>query len=145
MTIRKQPRDVTCIEDECNDPVFVQAYRKDPTRDCVRTRCEKHYKVFAGRHVVKIPEGLDRVGDHGYIVTKLNGKHLAKHKVVMEQHLGRALTKYESVHHKNGIRNDNSIDNLELWVGGIRYGQRASDIHCWNCGESYNQKAQNAT
>lgn len=47
----------------------------------------------------------------------------------MEQSLGRNLQKNEHVHHKNGDRSDNRLDNLELWSGKKDpKGQRQIDL-----------------
>lgn len=85
----------------------------------------------------KKPEGHKYVDRNGYVQLKKDGQIKAEHRVVMEEMLGRKLISGESVHHKNGIRHDNRPENLELWVGPVRYGQRAIDIYCPQCNVSY--------
>lgn len=55
---------------------------------------------------------------HGYRVFQIDGRQRYEHRLVMEAQLGRPLRKGESVHHKNGVRSDNTLGNLELWYTG---------------------------
>ena len=51
--------------------------------------------------------------------------------MVMEEFLGRELLAHENVHHVNGNRSDNRIENLELWSKSQPAGQRVVDKIDW--------------
>lgn len=120
---------------KCGSIIYLKINEIDRCIMCWTPFQRRENKIFCSsycrelrRQVYGIPTAT------GY--TTVKGK--AEHRVVMEEMLGRPLESWESVHHKNGIRDDNSPENLELWLSGIRYGQRASDIVCPHCGEHYN-------
>jgi HNH endonuclease len=66
--------------------------------------------------------GHPRGGKSGYVFD---------HILVMERVLGRYLLPQESVHHVNGVRDDNRPENLELWTSPQPVGIRASDALAW--------------
>lgn len=54
------------------------------------------------------------VTDKGYLVTTQRGRQIGIHRLVVEESIGRSLTSAEVVHHKNGNKLDNRIENLEV-------------------------------
>ena len=79
-----------------------------------------------------------------YAMAKKNWGTIKQHRLIMAEYLGRCLRPWELVHHINGIKDDNRIENLELIVGrGRHYAIHLSDIKfmstliCPHCGKPY--------
>jgi hypothetical protein len=74
----------------------------------------------------------------GYIMLRVpghpragKGNYVFEHIIIMEQILGRHLRPAENVHHRNGVRDDNRPENLELWTRPQPTGIRVSDAASW--------------
>ena len=84
------------------------------------------------------PKGSGTITRYGYRQITLknhpNSRRcgtMFEHVLVMSNHLGRPIEKGETIHHKNGIRHDNRIENLELWSKSHPQGQRIEDKIAW--------------
>ncbi len=57
--------------------------------------------------------------------------YVFEHILVIEDFLERHLMPDEQVHHRNGVRDDNRLENLELWIRPQPSGIRVEDAIAW--------------
>jgi hypothetical protein len=67
----------------------------------------------------------------GHPRAKTANGYVFEHILVMEGVLGRHLLSDENVHHRNGVRDDNRTENLELWIRPQPSGIRVEDAVAW--------------
>ena len=119
----RTPTYTHCTIEGCNNKHQARGY------------CDRHYSRLK-RHgdpgpaeLLKAPAGEGTVNKKGYKVYEIRGRGALEHHIVMERRLGRELLDNEEVHHINGVRDDNRIENLELWVLRMHpRGQRVRDL-----------------
>lgn len=76
-------------------------------------------------------EGYVFIKDHTH-PNRNSQNYISEHRVIIEKNIGRYLYPWELVHHKNGIRNDNRVENLEIKYRGNHHRK---SLYCPHCGE----------
>lgn len=71
--------------------------------------------------------------DHPY---RTKRGYVMEHRLVVEAHIGRYLDPHEQVHHRNGIKSDNRLINLEIVTRANHYGQ----VTCPHCQTAFKIK-----
>lgn len=128
---RKRTSD-KCIFLDCGRPYYCKSL------------CSAHYSQYKNRGksydalTPLRPRGVGYLDSRGYRIIhrpehpNSNSKGLVReHTFVMAEHLGRPLEPHENVHHLNGDRADNRLENLELWSTHQPQGQRVIDKLRW--------------
>jgi hypothetical protein len=112
--MRKTGKMILCVW--CKKPTYVPAWRQKVFKFCSR-HCTGKYN-FTGSNHYNWKGGRQKHGD-GYIQvykpdhpTADKRGRVLEHRYVIELHLGRSLTRSEEIHHINGDKTDNRIENL---------------------------------
>ena len=89
--------------------------------------------MLAGYRVIYKPEHF-----HLTLNQKAYKGYVYEHRYIMECALGRALSSNEIVHHKDGNRLNNSLDNLELMTRSEHstlHNRKHPKVFCVDCGK----------
>ena len=96
-----------------------------------RSRWFRHKTYDINPNWPNLKKGNPSLTKLGYYRIFKDGERILQHRYIMEQFIGRKLTKNERVHHINGIKTDNRIENLELFKNNSEHMKHGHSI-MWN-------------
>ena len=108
-------------------------------------------KITSPEHCRRISEGKKgksfnkprkerKLNNHGYVIIYVDNKAVLEHRHFMQQMLARPLTKFDIVHHKNGVRDDNRLENLELITANKNNKFHHGHVKCPFCNNTFGIK-----
>lgn len=116
----------------CSYPVVNRVLRQNGIQSKFHASGSDHGSWAGGRHTTPYGYVYVKVApDDPLAIMRNNAGYVLEHRLIVARWLGRPLTPNESVHHKNGDRACNDLQNLELRVGNHGKGQ---SCHCADCG-----------
>lgn len=124
-------RSIWKVRCECGNEKIVKGVDLTKSKPLVSCGCyavELLRKRVTGKNNHGWKGGVSCLDGGGYLTYrhgKLRGVKVHRH--VYEQHYGIKLLPHQNVHHINGDRTDNRIENLELWDTSQPSGQRVKD------------------
>jgi hypothetical protein len=116
---------------------------KTPSTKC--EYCGVLFRRFGGGHAARFcsrdcyrKSGTKYIDKNGYVLIYAFGEpgaykngQIKEHRLVMQRHLGRQLERWETIHHIDGDRSNNEIENLQLRTG--QHGKGIT-LRCRDCG-----------
>lgn len=101
------------ICDNCGEPFHT--YKCYEKRNRKHRFCSKKCETeFKSKNTREHWNGGHIGNTTGYMYISIKGRQVEEHRLVMEKYLGRRLKTDEVVHHINGVKTDNRIENLQL-------------------------------
>lgn len=109
----KSGKDYTC--GICNKVFYrrISEIQKGSTHYCSR-HCAFIGQKGKPKKIKPIEQSNWRINRKGYLETTRQRKRILQHRLIVENHIKRPLIKGEIIHHLNGIKTDNRLENLAL-------------------------------